>query len=246
MRKYKPGLVDMIKNTIRPKRRERKEYQHEQAELIRLQERREKFRTKMLNEKGEFILSICYNALNKSNIKVWLEFGTLLGAYREGDFIKHDTDIDLAAFLEDASKIHKALTGVGFHLIREFRIAGSDKLERCYKYEDIPLFGLDVFFYSEEGDEFVGTGFSEMGDFNGKTGTFSVQEFHFPKFELEKYTFKGINVYVPKDIHNHLSYIYGESYMISDSSFTNSPNKKYIPFHEQMGYALVLPLDIIE
>lgn len=32
----------------------------------------------------------------------WLDYGTLLGAYREHDFIKHDFDLDIGLWLKDA------------------------------------------------------------------------------------------------------------------------------------------------
>lgn len=38
------------------------------------------------------------------DIKVWIEFGTLLGAYWDGTFIAHDCDIDLGIYEEDISE----------------------------------------------------------------------------------------------------------------------------------------------
>ena len=59
--------------------------------------------------------------LNDNGLLFWLEFGTLLGYYREHDVIKHDDDLDIGAFLADAEKIRKALTDNGLKLVRVFR-----------------------------------------------------------------------------------------------------------------------------
>ena len=41
----------------------------------------------------------------KHKIQYWLDFGTLLGAVREGRSIPHDTDGDLCLFLQDREKV---------------------------------------------------------------------------------------------------------------------------------------------
>ena len=45
--------------------------------------------------------------LDKNNILFWLDFGTLLGAYRDKDFISYDCDIDIAILYEDAERVRK-------------------------------------------------------------------------------------------------------------------------------------------
>ena len=59
-------------------------------------------------------------ALSKNNIKFWLDMGTLLGAYRNGEMIPHDLDMDLAVFGEEdlskAGKLLEDLTPTGYTL----------------------------------------------------------------------------------------------------------------------------------
>jgi lipopolysaccharide cholinephosphotransferase len=47
--------------------------------------------------------------LESQNIKFWLDYGTLLGAYRDKDFIDFDDDIDITANLLDSEKIIQSL-----------------------------------------------------------------------------------------------------------------------------------------
>jgi hypothetical protein len=44
------------------------------------------------------------DALENLNIKYSVVFGTLLGIYRDGELIEHDTDSDLAIWLQDENK----------------------------------------------------------------------------------------------------------------------------------------------
>jgi len=59
-----------------------------------------------INEK-EWIRSLgeVKKILDRSNIKYWLDQGTLLGAVRDGKFITKDTDIDIGTTYEEAKKI---------------------------------------------------------------------------------------------------------------------------------------------
>ena len=43
--------------------------------------------------------------LEKNNIKYWLDFGTLLGAFREGKIIEHDYDVDIGILHKDLEKV---------------------------------------------------------------------------------------------------------------------------------------------
>ncbi len=45
-------------------------------------------------------------------IKYWMTAGTLLGTYREGDFVRHDDDIDLCMKLEDVITLKKNNMGI--------------------------------------------------------------------------------------------------------------------------------------
>ena len=50
-------------------------------------------RSNLLKENFEEILNVVYSS-DLKDYNIWLDFGTLLGYYRENDFISHDLDMD--------------------------------------------------------------------------------------------------------------------------------------------------------
>ena len=54
-------------------------------------------------------LSLIHEVLSKNNIMFWLSEGTALGFIRDGDFISHDDDVDIALFSRDKEKFWKSM-----------------------------------------------------------------------------------------------------------------------------------------
>ena len=57
-------------------------------------------RSELLKNNFEEILNTIYSSPLK-NYDIWLDFGTLLGYYRENDFISHDLDMDFGIIISD-------------------------------------------------------------------------------------------------------------------------------------------------
>ena len=64
-----------------------------------------KYRLDLLTEMLTFIDKIC----KKHDIKWWLNYGTLLGAYRHGSFIPWDDDVDISMTRKDFNKFLKII-----------------------------------------------------------------------------------------------------------------------------------------
>jgi lipopolysaccharide cholinephosphotransferase len=61
------------------------------------------------SKKCKKFLTEVRDILNENNISYFLLFGTLLGAYRENDFIKHDRDIDIGILGESKEDFEKSV-----------------------------------------------------------------------------------------------------------------------------------------
>ena len=156
-----------------------------------------------------------FDALMKeAGIRYWLEYGTLLGAYRTGEFIYEDFilyrfDLDTGIFLSDGTldEIDTLLTTNGFTPLGEFAFVGEEDqpVERSYVYHGIKL---DVFcFFVDESQKQMYSHYFARG---GK-------EVYRQSFPLAT-RFKTLELYdkpfpIPDNVEDHLAYYYGADYM---------------------------------
>ena len=88
--------------------------------------------------------------LNSKGILFWPEFGTLLGIYRDNDFIPHDNDFDFGAPIYLRDRINKVLCEVGFSYKHGYFCPELDYIrEDTFYYKGV---GLDIFYFHNEGD----------------------------------------------------------------------------------------------
>ena len=100
------------------------------------------------------ILFEVVDLLDKHNIPYWLDYGTLLGATREGDFIPWDVDADISCFEEDKEKILKLIPELEKIFLISIRAFNNTAIVVCTKEkseEDKKIPHLDIFFWHKEG-----------------------------------------------------------------------------------------------
>ncbi len=99
------------------------------------------------DECKEFLIDV-RDILDENDIEYFLIFGTLLGAYRDKDFIKYDRDIDIGIFSSDKEKLDELiLSGVFLKKgIKSFR-------DRGYSFCKWDTY-MDIYPFKMEGDEY--------------------------------------------------------------------------------------------
>lgn len=186
---------------------------------------RRKKSIKAFRRYGDEVIRIIYQDLNPNTFPIWLEFGTLLGAYRNNDFISYDIDIDLGTYLEVEKKIDSYLKERGFILVREFKVdSGKIGLERTYLYKGV---FVDVFYFIKESNNMYTYGFEKDVE---KGAGYLAYKYEFNNSGLKKASFKDIIVLVPSDTQEHLEAQYGKDFMIPDPNYSDkdAPNRKEI------------------
>lgn len=61
-------------------------------------------------EYSKLLLNTTTDILKDNNIIYWLDYGTCLGAFRNKDFIKYDTDIDISVCKHNLKKLKEVLS----------------------------------------------------------------------------------------------------------------------------------------
>ena len=185
---------------------------------------------KQFRKKAIFLLYKIKEALDANSVFFWLEYGTLLGAYRNHDFISYDYDMDMGVFYEDASRVREALVKNGFKLNRQFKVAdGSLGFQETYTFLGVDI---DIFYFHKELDTIYCNGFKPLQE---EPSYAQVKKVTFPYKGFTTIIFKDKPFNVPANIEEHLAAHYGEDFMIPKANFDSqkAPNVYYYSLSER-------------
>lgn len=184
------------------------------------------------------VLRLYSEAMTRNGLVFWLDYGTLLGCYRDHDFIKHDFDLDTSAWYEDHERIRTVLEEAGFELVRLYYLKDRDGLEECYKHHDYST-TIDVFYYFNDGDKSYCYSFNPLVSMTKKRHLNRVQKskarkWTFPRINPVPSVFKGVKVFVPEKTDVHLASTYGDTFMtpIPNFPFSGRPNMTEYTYKE--------------
>lgn len=164
-------------------------------------------------------------------------FGTLLGFIREGDFIKHDNDIDLAVAPGYDPKVMAKI------LVEKYGFKFGQALSYHGKVTEFSIehngLSIDFFFFENCEDKIrVSAYFWKSTEAYTDPRQNNVQYVYHPRIESFKYIdIKGVKVKVPTNSEDFLYYEYGKSWNIPDPSYVDNdrPGKVIL---KDYGYSL--------
>jgi len=196
-------------------------------------------RNKAFNTDGKEALFALKSVFEELGVSYWLEFGTMLGAVREKNFIAHDLDIDIGMFAAHYSeKNEKVFNKYGFRKTCTYIVDdGKYAREETYYYKDV---GVDIFyFYPRDKEIFCHTFRALDGQSEDKTieklGGLRIRELRYPYAGFTEINFLGGTFNIPANIDEHLKASYGEKWMIKDPNYTNSIATNVTNIEDKIG-----------
>ena len=182
-------------------------------------------RSNLLKENFEEILNTVYSSELK-NYNIWLDFGTLLGYYRENDFISHDLDMDFGvqvSSFEEFEVIEKHLINNGFNRTKEFYF-NKNLVELSYSYKGL---NVDFIIYNKENDRVSSDTIFFMTNALGNPTRYEVYHYEIPFSGLKECDFKGMKVKVPENTQEYLRTLYGEDFETPNTNYNWKENPIY-------------------
>lgn len=188
---------------------------------------------KLLNKQREMFHSGCLellflvdDLLTEASIPYWLNYGTLLGAYRDDDFIPHDYDLDIGLMMEYYQRVKDIMIEKGLNLVFEAHMGGSwDKPDVVeYRFEYLGTF-IDFNYYTTKEGGMVHTyDFVLLKDYNykenkGKRNPILVEGVTSPLAGLKRIVFKGRSFNIPSNTEDYLVANYGPSWRVPVKDF---------------------------
>ena len=182
-------------------------------------------RSNLLKENFEEILNVVYSS-DLKDYNIWLDFGTLLGYYRENDFIGHDLDMDFGvqvSSFEEFEVVEKYLINNGFNRTKEFYF-NKKLVELSYSYKGL---NVDFIIYNKENDRVSSDTIFFMTNALGNPTRYEVYHYEIPFSGLKGCYFKGIKVKVPENTQEYLRTLYGEDFETPNTNYNWKENPIY-------------------
>ena len=190
----------------------------------------------ILRKYGHHLLQDLFETAKSRNLPVWLEYGSLLGAYREHSFIKHDFDIDCCMRSEDYSlAFEDALLAKGFYKIRAFYLYNKKTKKEKLTEVTFDYYGLHIDIFLNDIDETtrIGYGYRVIDKAHTIQKEFKVFQASLPYVKgLSTLPIDNIEYPVPTNTEELLQFYYGKTFMTPIPNYTSTEKKKEYFFYE--------------
>ncbi len=196
----------------------------------------------LMKKYGLEILKIIHNICESQNKAIWLEFGTLLGAYRNHAFISYDYDMDLGMYSDQYDiDFENSLIEKGFrkkHFFYQYRKDCRFLTEVTWEYKG---FQIDIFLCTNENGFRHIFCYDKQDEESFSKNKWMFREYTIPEARpLEQLDLSGLECNAPADPKKCLETYYGDSFMTPIADWTPSEStKKFKTWHVDNAYGSI-------
>jgi glycerol-3-phosphate cytidylyltransferase len=162
--------------------------------------------------------------IQNKNIKCWIDYGTLLGAYRKNKVIAHDCDLDVSILFEKEkfdSELLCEILSDHYYIMNHFVNSYICLYPR--NNPNFTMVHIDIYFCHLENKTVQSSTWKSI---------FTPKHFY---DELDLITLEGIQFNCPRHLNQYLSFRYGDDFMIEKEKY--SPDKNVVvPKDEYIAY----------
>ena len=185
-----------------------------------LQKKELRKQARLMKLYGEAILIILNEICTFCNKHIWLEFGTLLGAYREKSFIRHDYDMDLGMYADEYDAVFEEnLIKKGFTKKHHFvQYRGQEKFltEVTWEYEG---FYVDILLCIRDNNNRHIFCYGKKDETTFSQNKWEVLDYTLPDaYPFEKVYINNVMCQAPANVVECLKKYYGDNFMTPDKS----------------------------
>ena len=169
-------------------------------------------------------------AADETGCRLFLAFGSLLGAFREKGFIPFDCDLDTGMLASERNDAFvDAMRRHGLTLLRQYYVKATGRV--CEDKFDFNGVHIDVHYFYPDGN---GNVYCELclphenkpwRDAN-QTDGFPAIVRSVPESKFSKQDFLGLKVFLPDKTEEWLKTLYGEHFMTPDPHWSMGDHKK--------------------
>lgn len=179
-------------------------------------------------------------AAEESGGRLFLAFGSLLGAYREKGFIPFDFDLDTGMMAEERTEdLYAAMLRHGFTMVRQYYIKETGRVcEDKFNYKGVSI-DIHYFYHNGNGELFCELCLpheSKPWREANKTDGFPALVRTLCDSSLSRHDFLGVSVFLPDRTEDWLRTLYGPDFMTPNPKWSMDDHKKRSVISEERMY----------